>query len=66
MPEEKQKRIRLTLKECQIIDEALRFYDKSPDPDGSKKYNHWDLDTLRRRFINLADNDGFYSRSPRQ
>lgn len=63
---EKEKRIRLTLKDIQIINEALHVYDRLPDPhDGSKKYSWSETHVLLRRFSNLAENDGFYSRRHR-
>ena len=61
----KDKRIRLTLKDIQMIDEALRVYDHMPDPEGSKKYSWSNLHDLRRRFVCLADDDGYYSRRSR-
>lgn len=59
----KELRIRLTLKDIQVINEALHIYDKIPDK--LRKYSWRDLHVLLRRFANLAEDDGYYSRRGR-
>ena len=57
----KQKRIRLTFKECQMISEALKFYDHQED-DPERKFSWSEIHTIMRRFLCLSDNDGYYAR----